>query len=78
MKMEKTKKEKNQLTRCSDCKKEFGGCSIKEILSSARCGRDGGVLKESCKTTLKTNGKNLFKVVPVDISKTKKSTNEEK
>lgn len=71
MKMETTKKE-NQNVRCSDCREEFSGCSIKDILSSARCGRDGGQLRDSCKATLRSDGKNLFKVVPVETSKPKK------
>jgi len=74
--MEKTDKENKTLVRCTDCKKECTGKSIKTIIEDFRCGRDGGHLRESCKATLKSNGKNLFEVVPVK-SQSKKTDNVE-
>jgi len=75
-----SKKEKNQtIVRCTDanCRSEFEGKSIPDILSNARCGRDGGPLKDSCRACLKSDGNNLFKLVPVD-SRSKKKDNDKK
>jgi hypothetical protein len=73
MKMETKQKEKT-IVRCTDasCRAEFEGDSIQGILSNARCGRDGGVLKESCKTCLRSDGQNLFEVVPKKLNFKKK------
>lgn len=69
--MEKTEKENQTLVRCTDCRIECSGKSVESTISEMRCGRDGGPLRESCKTTLRSNGKNLFKVVPVDLKSKK-------
>lgn len=78
MKMETKQKEKT-IIRCTDasCKAEFDGESIKGILSEARCGRDGGPLRDSCKACLRSDGQNLFEVVPKK-SNSKKKDNDSK
>ena len=71
-------KEKNpKIVRCTDCRKEFSGDSVSDCIDNARCGRDGGILKDSCKVCLRTDGKNLFKIVSVD-NKSKKKDNDTK
>ncbi len=77
--MEKTEK-KQTLVRCTDanCKTEFTGKSIKDILENSKCGRDGGPLKDSCKTCLKSEGEFLFKVVPIGSIKSDKKDDNKK
>lgn len=75
--MEKTEKENQTLVRCSDCRVECTGKSIKATIENFICGRDGGPLRESCKATLRSNGQNLFKVIPVEL-KSKKKDNDKK
>ena len=63
-KMEKQEK-KQTIVRCTDCRTEFSGSSVSNCIDNAQCGRDGGEIKESCKACFRTDGKNLFKVVPI-------------
>ena len=71
--MENKQKENQTTVRCSDCRTECSGKSIKATIENFICGRDGGPIRDSCKATLRSEGKNLFKVVPVDsIPSTKK------
>jgi len=62
--MENTKEKKNCTVRCTGCKTEATGESLKDILSSMRCGQDGGPIDNACRATLRSDGKNLFEVVP--------------
>ena len=62
-------KQKEKLTvGCSNCRTSCSGSSIESILSEMRCGKDGAKINDACKTTLRSDSKNLFKVVPVQFS----------
>ena len=61
-----TKQKKKCTVRCTNCRTEATGKSLKDILSEMKCGKDGGPITDSCRSTLRSDGKFLFEVVPCE------------
>lgn len=64
--MEKKTEKKNCTVRCTGCRTEATGKSLEDTLSNMRCGQDGGPIDDACRATLRSDGKNLFEVVPCE------------